>query len=270
MDASVGLIGRQTAPSVKSVRALERGLDVLEMLQSGGGATLEELRKSTGIPKATLLRVLKTLMSRGLVWRRLADRAFLASSRIVCAPTDEVTRLVEAASGVMSGLCEQVSWPSVLAVRSGGQMEIVETNRPRSRLSHIPLGPIGARVSMLMTASGRAYFAFCDEEERGEILDILKSGAGPEEVFARDQVWVARMVAETQAQGYASRDPLLGGDGRSSISLPIALSGRVIAAMNLTWTRRAAPTADILTHHLGALRGAVAEVVRRLETPSRN
>jgi hypothetical protein len=45
-------------------------------------------------------------------------------------------------------------------------MAVIETNRPRSYLSHIPLGPIGFRINMLRSASGRAYLAFCGESER--------------------------------------------------------------------------------------------------------
>jgi len=64
---------------VKSVRALERGLDVLLEIHRCRAASLKELHHSTGLPKATLLRMLLTLSKRGLVWQRLADGAFLPS-----------------------------------------------------------------------------------------------------------------------------------------------------------------------------------------------
>ena len=67
--------------SVKSIRALERGLDVLQALQTGPGAGLKDLHEITGLSKATLLRILRTLMERNLVWRRMADGAYLPSSR---------------------------------------------------------------------------------------------------------------------------------------------------------------------------------------------
>ena len=69
------------APSVKSVRSLERGLDVLQALQSGHGMGLKALHEITSLPKATLLRILRTLMERNLIWRRMADGAYLPSSR---------------------------------------------------------------------------------------------------------------------------------------------------------------------------------------------
>jgi IclR family mhp operon transcriptional activator len=264
-----------TAQSVKSIRALERGLDVLQALQTGPGAGLKELHEITGLPKATLLRILRTLSERNLVWQRLADGAYLPSTRSAQAPAvDDASALVEVASPIMAKLCERVNWPSVLAVRRGGQMEVIETNRPISHVSHLPLGPVGARVNMLLTSTGRAYLAFCSQEEREEVLEILRASPAPADAFARDPVWVARTVAQTQAQGYGRRDPVVAGegsgrspmsdDGRNSIAVPIIVAGQVVAAMNLTWTRRAASTSQIVSDYLGDLRAAAAEMARDL------
>ena len=62
---------------VKSVRALERGLDVLLEIQQRRASSLHELHQALGLPKATLLRMLVTLGSKGLIWQRLADGAYL-------------------------------------------------------------------------------------------------------------------------------------------------------------------------------------------------
>lgn len=263
-----------TAQSVKSIRALERGLDVLQALQTGPGAGLKALHEITGLPKATLLRILRTLAERNLIWQRMADGAYLPSSRAPGPAPDDARRLVEVASPVMGGLCERVNWPSVLAVRRGAQMEVIETNRPRSHVSHLPLGPVGARISMLLTSTGRAYFSFCSQEERLEILSTLEAEGAPEAALARDPVWLARLVAQTQAQGYGQRDPTIAGegvgrslmadDGRNSIAVPIIVAGRVTASLNLTWTRRATTAAHIVADHLEDLRAAAAETARAL------
>ena len=263
-----------TAQSVKSIRALERGLDVLQALQTGPGAGLKDLHVITGLPKATLLRILRTLAERNLVWQRMADGAYLPSSRSAQPKADDSSRLVEVASPVMARLCERVNWPSVLAVRRGVQMEVIETNRPRSHVSHLPIGPVGARISMLLTSTGRAYFSFCTREEREEILAGLQSEPSPEAVLAQDAVWVARVVAQTQAQGYGQRDPSIAGegagqrlmadDGRNSIAVPIIVSGQVVASLNMTWTRRATTTSQIVAEHLEDLRAAAAETALRL------
>ena len=65
--------------SVKIVRALNRGLDVLQAIQSANATSLHDLHLTTSLPKPTLLRILKTLVGRELVWQRLADGAYVAS-----------------------------------------------------------------------------------------------------------------------------------------------------------------------------------------------
>ncbi len=61
--------------------------------------------------------------------------------------------------------------------------------------------------------------------------------------------------------GEAPGNPLMPDDGRNSISVPIIVSGQVTAAMNLTWTRRAALSGQIVEGCLPDLRAAAAEVV---------
>ncbi len=64
---------------VKSINALARALDVLQLLQSSGALTLAELHRLTGIPKASLLRILKTLMERCVTLRRMFDNVWVLS-----------------------------------------------------------------------------------------------------------------------------------------------------------------------------------------------
>ncbi len=46
---------------MKTINALERGLDVLRKLNERHGQSLAELHAATGIPKPSLLRILDTL-----------------------------------------------------------------------------------------------------------------------------------------------------------------------------------------------------------------
>ena len=66
---------------VKTISSLERGLRVLKALEEMRAASLHDLHQVTGIPKASLIRILHTCNKEGLVWQRLADGAFVASLR---------------------------------------------------------------------------------------------------------------------------------------------------------------------------------------------
>ena len=139
--------------------------------------------------------------------------------------------LVEVASPVMEGLCRKVDWPSVLAVPRLDCMEVIETNRPKSYFSNVPVRPSGFRINMLRSATGRAYIAFCSENELQAMLVRLSASDEPGNFMARRPAMVERLLAETRRLGYGHRTPDFGGhfdqtrrewnDDRDSIAVPI-------------------------------------------------
>jgi IclR family mhp operon transcriptional activator len=261
---------------VKTIRALERGLEVLQLLQTTKAASLHDLHRASGLAKATLMRVLLTLERRGLVWQRMADGAYLPGHTLQARARyleDEI-HLVEVASSVLERLVRRVDWPSILAVPRLDYMEVVETNRPRSYFHHIPLGPVGFRINILRSATGRAYLAFCGEAEREAVLARLRASPQAGNTSARRAAWVARMLNETRRQGYAEREPDFGGhydkprsvwdDGRNSIALPISVDGTVVGCVNLTWIAKVSSVQEIVRRHLASLKEATEEISRRM------
>ena len=76
---------------VKSIQALARGLRVLHALQTSGGMTLADLHRQTLILKASLLRILKTLMEAGTVWRFVGIRCERRCCRFCAGQTAKAT-----------------------------------------------------------------------------------------------------------------------------------------------------------------------------------
>lgn len=266
-----------TAYKVKTIRALDRGLEVLAFLQAARAASLHDMHLATGLPKATLIRIIATLDQRGLVWQRLADGAYLPShlqlARAPHAGLEE--RLQEVASPVLVQLCRQVNWPSILAVPRLDHMEVVETNAPKSYFHHIPLGPVGFRVNMLRSATGRAYLAFCSDSERDAVLQRLRSSGEPGNEIAHDSRLVQRLLDESRRLGYGLRVPDFGGhyhlprrgwdDGRNSIAVPIRAGDEVVAVVNLTWIHKVVTLRQVVAQCLQPLQAAAALIGRRLE-----
>jgi IclR family mhp operon transcriptional activator len=258
---------------VKSVRALERGLDVLFEIRRRRAASLHELHQALGLPKATLLRMLVTLASRDLVWQRLADGAYLPGT-MHAAPhpqPDMLDRLAEIASPHLAQLSLDVAWPSVLAVPRLDHVEIIETNSSMTRLDSAHLGPVGAKLSYIHTATGRAYLAACDPIERAAIIARLRPpDATPASIAALDTI-----IAEIRARGWSSRDPHhiwpdrsrvdVVRDGRRSIAVAIFAERHPIAAINITWPARRMAVQDIVDRHLATLQATAARIGRTLE-----
>ncbi len=60
-------------PKSETIRGLERGLRVLQALQSSSISPLHQIHLVTRISKPSLLRILNTLEHAGFISRRLAD-----------------------------------------------------------------------------------------------------------------------------------------------------------------------------------------------------
>ena len=153
-------------PGPKTIRALERGLQVLDALRANPISPLQDLHRATRIPKPTLLRILHTLDRAGLVSRRLADGHYrLSTSSAVVRKRDRHDRVAEAAAPVLLRLCAKVKWPFDLFVPAGDCMENRETSRTHSPFALATLPDrVGVRAGWLMTGVGRAYLAWCPEK----------------------------------------------------------------------------------------------------------
>ncbi len=257
---------------VKSIRALERGLDVLLEVQRSGGVSLHELHLRLGLAKATLLRLLVTLSSRGLVWQRLADGAYLPTALASPGRRSDVTeRLAEIASPFMVELSERVVWPSIIAVPRMDHVEIIETNSPLARFDSAILGPVGVKLSYLHTASGRAYLSACDAREREAIIARLQ----PENATTEERELLDTIIAETRTRGYSTREPhhpwpdrnrqTVLRDGKTSIAVAVTSNGHAIAAINVTWPSRRVRVEDVVSRHLETLQSIADRIGQSLE-----
>lgn len=257
---------------VKSINALARGLQVLQVLQTSQGLSLAALHARTAIPKASLLRILKTLMEQGFIWQRMLDDAWVPSFSLAetAGRMNRDHQLLEVASPILEALTRQIEWPSVLAVPRLGYMEVIETNVTRAYFDNIPLGPMGFQVNMLRSASGRAFLAFCEDPAREAVLQTLRRSDRKGDRLARSDKYVETALDETRAQGFGLRDPDFGGDfdegrsvvddGRDSLGVAIRLPGHVPGTLNITWARKVLKRDRAIALFTGPAKGAADEI----------
>lgn len=271
---------RRRRMSVKAIRALDRGLDVLRIIQESKAASLNDLYLATRLPKATLLRILKTLIGRDLVRQRIADGAYVPSYTVSKRARlfDEETHLAEVAAPILADLCKRVRWPSALLCPRLDHMVTIESNRPMSDFDYIiSPNPVGAfNVNMLRSASGRSYLAFCSSKERTAILARLRKSVRPGDALAHNASKLDKMLAEVRARGYGTRDRDFGGDydlprskandGRNSIAVPVHAGDEVVGCVNLTWIARVATVPVIVGRCLAQLEEAARTISRRMTT----
>ena len=230
---------------------------------ANGSALISELSQKTGIHRTTVKRLLQTLIAEGYVKKSRSDNSYRLSY-LVRQLSDGVRDddwVTEIATPAIGDLLQHTLWPSDLCTLDGAAVIIRETTHRFSPLS-FHRGMVRRRLPLLTTAAGRAYFCFCPEEERQQLLAIIKKDQSIQAQLAQDPVFVRELIEKTQSQGYASNEGDWGKESHvAAIALPVFYQSRVLATINLVFLKHIltpeAAAACYLTH--------LTKVVRKIE-----
>jgi len=253
---------RSSSAEYSRVQGLERGIEVLRALNAstGGRNSVARLRAETGLHRTTVKRLLETLKHLGIV-RYLDDSNEYCLALTVLQLSEgfrDVVWIAEVARPLMRGLTRKVLWPSDLMILDTDELVVRETTHgitPWSFNSRV----LGIRVPLLQSSGGRAYLAFCADDERERLLNMLQKREGVEGERARDAVYVARVLNQTRERGFAvsERREAFGnlsmrfGTNRcAAIAVPIRRKGFAVASLNLVYLTRAVSTQEIIERSL--------------------
>ncbi|MEO7243005.1 MAG: DNA-binding transcriptional regulator [Variovorax sp.] len=254
--------------SFPPVRAVERALELLQCLNRQSVSTLDMLHRQTGLPKPSLIRLLETLIAKGLVKRAPQYGAYYLTSvvqSLSCGYHGE-PRIIEAASAVMDALTRDFKWPVALAVPERDAVVIRYSTIARSPLSLLH-SSLNMRLSMASRALGRAYLAFCSEAERKIIVQQLAQSNEPEDAPARNAKELDAVLDEIRGRGYALRSPLVR-PVSNTLALPILEGEQAVATLGLTWFSSTMSPEAAIKQYLPRLKSATQEISARLATTS--
>lgn len=245
----------------KRIRSLERGLSVVERLSNYGPSTLADLRRSTGLANATLLRLLTTLQARGWVRRNIVEGQYELTHSLgnLLGASARAHPLAELAAPILLGMTSrQVGLPSDLCTLVGpGKIEIVESTRSRGPMAPTRTG-LGIRPAMLLSAHGRAMLAFLPEQEVQAHIAALKASCTRQERQWLEGSRLRTELEQTRARGYGLReaeywvenafDP---GPDLGAIAVPILSRSGLHGTVSVLWLRDDMSLDDVLA--LGSL-----------------
>lgn len=250
----------------KLVRGLTRGLALLRALNRapGGIATITDLAAACGMHRTTVKRLLETLRADGLVGHSDRDGQYYLTfevRRLSDGFADEAW-LDRVAGPLMIDAVARLSWPSDLSTPEGGFMVVRQSTQRQSALSQ-HRAMIGERLPMLVTAAGRAYFSACAPAQRNRLLDLLAGRDDQTGRLARDAGYVARLLAETRARGYARNDGEWAPQAAfAAIGVPIRIGRQPIAAINLVFPRDALMRKDLQARYVPGLKRLAGAIGR--------
>lgn len=191
--------------SFEPITALQRGLDVLEVINQEKAVSLKTLHEETGLHKATLIRMLETLIATGYVAKTGRSR-YVPTGRtlLLSQGYDLATRVSEIAGPALADFRRRIGWPSDIALYDDDSMIVVQSSRG--------MGPFyfkrekGYRAPILVTSIGRAFLAYCDTVHCNRIIDRLAQSSDPRDAGAHEAEALTLELAEIRAKGYATMD----------------------------------------------------------------
>jgi IclR family mhp operon transcriptional activator len=248
----------------RHVQGLSRGLSVLHAIScsANGWSSIAQLSEATGLHRTTVRRLLETLQAEGYVRRNLSDENYSLNQKIRQLSdgfTDDEW-ISEVANPVLGELLQKIVWPSDLCTIDGDSMLVRETTHRFSPLS-FHRAMIRQRMPVLFTAAGRAYLAYCSDEERQQILLQIVAGDDENASFARNRILVTQMLEKVRRQGYATNDGEWNQQTKiGALAIPIRHKGHILACINVVFLKKALKIPEAVERYLPELKWAVQKI----------
>lgn len=163
---------------MRLIRSVTRALKILEALNREP-ATIVQLNARTGLPRTTILRVLRTLESEGYIFREdvrgqgvyfVAPKAKELS--VGAKPWyDEYIWI----KSKLRELGQEVEWPVYFSINDGFDMEVVDSTESQSPF-FLKDSIVGDRLSLVRSAAGLAFLSACDAPVRDRLLTQVTDG----------------------------------------------------------------------------------------------
>ena len=255
-----------------NVRAISRGLAVLQAVNRGGSVTMMEICRTAHIPYPTACRIVQTLMDEGMIEREPARKRYRPTAlvRTLSFGFQDEGDLVAVARPHIVALTNKLAWPVSVTTRVGPVMMVRDSTHKLTSLTLHNYVP-GFTLPIIECSTGKAYLAFCGEEERRGVLQGLRQLDGPAERMAVLLTSNERMLDDIRARGFATqaRNAYTATPGKtSSIAVPLFQNNQVAGALALIFFASAVSMAEAEGRFVAALqetaRAISAELAQKL------
>jgi IclR family transcriptional regulator, mhp operon transcriptional activator len=253
----------------KPIRSFARGLAVLSALDRHGSVTVLTLARESGVPRATVYRLLRTLLDDGYIGATTDGRFHLRLKVRSLSKGFADEQWISAIAGpALEELTRRIAWPCDVLTLAGLKMVIHETTHRIAPLS-IDRNMVGQELPILGSASGLAYIAFAPREERETLLALLARSSDPHDALARDAAQVSRLITATRRRGYGLRQGGQIWPHTGAIALPVGVGRRLLGCPNTVWMARVIISSEGVRRLLEPLRETRQLIEQRLANAQR-
>ncbi len=223
-----------------TVRAISRAIAVLSAVNRDGPITMMGIARSAEIPYPTASRIVHTLLEEGLIEREPARKRYRVTSLVqtLSLGFQEEDELVSKARPHIEALCREVGWPVSLATRVGGRVMLRDSTHAMTSLTFSNYYP-GYTLPIAECATGKAYLAFCDREEREAIIEGWEAIDNESARVGLLMLGDNYMLNKIRTDGYATqaRNSYNAEPGKtSSVAVPVLTEdGQLIASLGVVY-----------------------------------
>lgn len=254
------------------IRAISRGLKMLQAINEAGSITMMNASRAVDLPYPTACRIMQTLMYEGFVEMEPNRKRYRPTALVhtLSSGHNFDNTLVVTARPYMVNLTREVLWPVSIATRVGLKMVVRDSTHSMTSLTFQQYHP-GDALPLYSTASGKVHFAFCDQLEREAIINGLKEFGESDDRALAYFSDTAEQARAARKLGYATHDRNKYTDtpGKtSSISVPLKIGEKFIATLNLIFFASAMPMDTAIERYVPALKSTAEKISAALaESP---
>lgn len=253
-------IETKESTSSKGVQSLVRGLNVLVAVNEHTPATVTQVVASTGLPKATVIRLLQTLKGEGYIDMDRTEGGYkpLPKVRLLASPmlTDNSFGLT--ARHYLNDFSQLTKWPTDLLMPEGAAMVVQASNRDTAPIYIKRFEQ--ARFGLLTSASGIAYLSAESVNKRQEMINTISTSqkSGSEATTIAAQTY--KDIEDTVQRGYAIADYHAPIEGTRAIAIPLIVKEKPVGALAMLFIKDAVTEQQLNDFLLPHIRTAAQEL----------
>ena len=261
MNSNLSAVAEPESPG--SVPALDRSLDILELLSvSSGRLTLSALSKQLDVPKNAVFRITQTLLARGYLSRNAETMAFQLTGQLLklAPPRWGGVSLPEVSREAMTSLRDATRETVQLGVLSGQEGIIIDQVEGLEPLRIVV--DLGLRFALHNNAPGKLLLAHLPDEEREAVLSRIKLTANTSRTITTKSALhteCEKIVSQGYSEDYAEAD-----EGIHCVAAPIfgATRGAAVGTLWVSGPAKRLPKSRF--RELGAQVKSAGDQVSRL------
>jgi DNA-binding IclR family transcriptional regulator len=184
-----------------TVNVLAKAAAVIKLChQQDGGLSLGDISKQLNIPRATIQRIVKTLVTEGLLTKRDTARSISLSPELLAMGAAKAVDLVERTHPVLRNL----------ALQTGETVDLSRFNRDHAVFvnqvpgSHrlLAVSAVGQTFPLHCTANGKAMLSLLSDEQLKPLLQRKLSAYTPKTITSAARL--RQSLAQTLENGFAT------------------------------------------------------------------